>query len=384
MPKAIADARRLVIKIGSALLIKDNKLNDDWVRALAKDVLVARARGQDVVIISSGAIALGRHHLLTDGQKITIEQSQAAAAIGQIALAYGWKQIMAQFSQVVAQILITREDTENRRRYLNARRTIDTLLKGGIVPIINENDTIATQEIRYGDNDRLAAQVAAMISADCLLLLSDIDGLYEIAPDTARNIVASGHIAQVKKIDATIRAMASDTCTAHGRGGMVTKLAAAEIACAAGCHMVLASGQNLYPLAALGAGARHTLFEASTSPRSARKNWIASHLTPIGTFHIDAGAQEALLQGKSLLPIGVKRVEGDFMRGDYVLVCAGNGREIARGLSAYDSEDARNIIGHPSGAIEAILGFRGRTEIIHRDDLIIATFDNPTTERIGV
>ena len=369
MKDLMTTARRVVVKIGSALLIDSERgtLNRDWLNALCDDVAAMRGRGQEVVIVSSGAIALGRRGLgCAEGRTLKLEESQAAAACGQIRLAHAFEESLARHGLAAAQILITFGDTEERRRYINARSTVNTILRLGGVPVINENDTVATAEIRFGDNDRLAARVAQMTSADLMLLLSDIDGLYDADP---RRDSAARFIPEVREIDSTIEAMAGPSNALSGSGGMVTKLAAAKIAMAAGCHMVISDGTGLNPLAAIAGGARCTRFIAASNPKAQRKQWIAASLAPAGSLVIDAGAMAALNNGKSLLPAGVVSVEGDFGRGDPVIVRGPDGDEAARGLCAYSAADARRIAGHKSREIERLLGYPGREEIIHRDDL---------------
>lgn len=366
----LTKARRVVIKIGSALLVdgSTSRLNRAWLETLAQDVDRLRARGQEVVLVSSGAIALGRRELKLPAGRLKLDESQAAAAVGQIRLAHAWKEVLERYGYTVAQILLTFDDTEQRRRYLNARNTIGTLLRLGAVPVINENDTVATAEIRYGDNDRLAARVAQMISADCLLLLSDIDGLY--TADPTRDPSAE-FIPEVRAITADIERMAGGSSSDVGSGGMATKIAAAKIAVAAGCHMCVSLGREPHPVQRLEEGARCTWFYPTTNPTTVRKQWIAGTLKPAGEVRVDAGAVAALRSGKSLLPAGVTEVIGRFDRGDALIVRDPNGVEIARGLSAYSSADAARIRGRKSGEIEALLGFRGRDELIHRDDLVI-------------
>lgn len=374
MTNRLAQAKRVVIKIGSALLV-DNEtgsLNRTWLNALMDDIAAMRAKGQEVVIVSSGAIALGRRVLRLSAGPLKLEESQAAAAAGQVHLAHAFQEALAERGLSTAQILLTLDDTEQRRRYLNARSTISTLLRLGCVPVINENDTVATSEIRYGDNDRLAARVATMASADCLVLLSDVDGLYSAPPETP----GARHIGQVSEITADIEAMAGDAGSELSRGGMKTKVAAARIATQGGCHMVIASGHDLYPLKAIAEGGKCTWFDAHSDPTTARKRWIAGALKPTGTLTIDAGAARALTQGRSLLPAGVSAVSGRFERGDAVTICNENSEEIAWGLSAYSDRDASRILGHNSSEIEAILGYRGRTEMVHRDDLVLKKQQN--------
>jgi glutamate 5-kinase len=366
----LARARRIVVKIGSALLVEKStgRINRAWLESLADDVAMLRERGQEVIIVSSGAIALGRRQLGLAPGKLRLEESQAAAAVGQIRLAHAWKEVLEPHDFAVAQILLTLGDTEERRRYLNARSTLETLLKLGAVPVINENDTVATAEIRYGDNDRLAARVAQMAGADCLVLLSDVDGLYTADPTRDP---AARHLPEVTGITPDIEAMAGGSASDVGSGGMTTKLLAGKIAVAAGCHMCIAIGREQRPLKRIEGGARCTWFVAQASPKTVRKQWIAGLLKPAGTLHVDAGAARALRGGKSLLPAGVTRIEGRFERGDAVTVRDADGTEIARGLSAYSSDDARRAAGRRSQELEAILGYRGRDEIIHRDDLVL-------------
>ena len=364
------DARLLVVKIGSSLLVDEarSRLHRAWLEALGDDLAALRARGAQVIVVSSGAIALGRHHLGLHRRTIRLEESQAAAAIGQIQLAHAYQESLARHDITVAQILLTLADTEERRPYLNARGTLATLLRLGALPVINENDTVATSEIRFGDNDSLAAQVAAMMNADALVLLSDIDGLYTRDPRHDENAEL---VPLVEEITPEIEAMAGKAPAGYSSGGMVTKLAAARIAVPAGCHMVIADGRPRHPLAAIAAGGRCTWFLAEVEPRTARKRWIAGSLKPLGRVTADAGALAALQKGKSLLPAGVTHVSGRFERGDAVLVCDGEGREVARGLIAYSAEDAGRIAGHKSREIEALLGYRGREEMIHRDNLVL-------------
>lgn len=365
-------SRRLVVKVGSALLADEaGRLHRDWIEALAEDIATLRTGGAEIMLVSSGAIAIGRRMLgLARGPRnkaLRLEESQAAAAAGQIRLAHAWQEALGRHEVPVAQILLTSDDTEDRRRYLNARSTMSTLLRLGVVPVINENDTVATDEIRFGDNDRLAARVAQMASADTLILLSDIDGLYTADP----GIDASAeHIGEVVAITPEIEAMAGATQNDDGSGGMVTKIAAARIAMQAGCRMAIANGQAPHALAQLAEGARCTWFVSQAEPQTARKRWIAGSLKPIGSVIVDDGAARALRSGKSLLPAGVTRIEGRFDRGDAVIVRDAAGAELARGLIAYSSDDAQRICGHRSSEIERILGFRGREEMIHRDDLV--------------
>jgi glutamate 5-kinase len=367
----LAAAKRLVVKIGSALLVeeKSGAIRRQWLDALADDVAELRRAGTEVILVSSGAIAVGRRHLgLVDGA-LKLEEKQAAAATGQIRLAHAYQETLARHDITVAQVLLTLDDTEERRRHLNARSTLATLLKLGCVPVINENDTVATSEIRFGDNDRLAARVAAMISADTLILLSDIDGLYSADP---RRDPDARFIAEVTEITPEIEAMAGEAPPGYSSGGMVTKLAAARVALGAGCRMAIANGRQMHPLRAIRDGGTCSWFLPAASPLTARKTWIQGALKPVGRLVVDDGASKALASGKSLLPAGVVAVEGEFERGDAVIVADARGREIARGLSAYSAADARRIKGHKSREIEALLGYRGRDEMIHRDDLVLS------------
>jgi glutamate 5-kinase len=368
---ALETARRLVVKVGSALLVDDKgDIRRTWLDALADDVARLKKRGVEVLMVSSGAIACGRRHLGLTAKALKLEEKQAAAATGQIRLAHAWQAALGRHDITVAQILLTPDDTEQRRRHLNARTTIQQLLKLGAVPVINENDTVATDEIRFGDNDRLAARVAQMVSADTLVLLSDIDGLYTADPRLDKS---AERIDQVSEVTPEIEAMAGAAPEGFSSGGMVTKITAAKIALAAGCRMAIAFGKRDHPLAALEDGAACTWFVPSAGPRTARKRWIAGSLQPVGTLHVDAGAVAALNAGKSLLPAGVVAIEGDFERGDTVVVRGPSGEQIARGLVAYSAADAGRIKGHKSREIEALLGYRGRDEMIHRDDLVIGS-----------
>jgi glutamate 5-kinase len=363
-------ARRIVVKVGSALLVDQasGQVNRPWLETLVEDLLRLRARSQEVVLVSSGAIALGRRELNFAPGPLKLEESQAAAAVGQIALAHIYKELFAGAGVKVAQILLTLEDSERRRRYLNARATLSELIGLGALPVINENDTVATTEIRYGDNDRLAARVAQMVSADCLLLLSDVSGLYTSDPNLDPTATL---IPEIREITPEIAAMGGGSASAVGSGGMATKIAAARIATAAGCAMAIAAGAPLHPVRRLEEGADCSWFLPSENPENARKQWIAGALRPTGSITIDAGAVNALRSGKSLLPAGVTAVSGHFARGDTVSILEAGGVEIARGMIAYSHKDAVRIIGKRSGEIESIVGFRGRAEMIHRDDLVI-------------
>jgi glutamate 5-kinase len=363
----LTDARRVVIKIGSALLVDraTGTLRADWLQSLADDVARMRARGQDVVLVSSGSIALGRGVLGLGLGLLSLEQSQAAAATGQIALAAAYAQVLGQHGIKVGQVLVTLEDSADRRRYLNSRATLETLLGFGVVPIVNENDTVATDEIRYGDNDRLAAQVAVTVGADCLVLLSDVDGLYTANPATDPQAT---RLDVVPQITAEIEAMAGDAGSGLSKGGMKTKVMAAKTATAAGCAMAITHGFRRNPIQGLEDGAPATWFTAKGDPSTARKGWIGS-MKPKGRLILDAGAVRAMRQGKSLLPAGVARVEGIFGRGDPVEIAGPNEEVLAQGLTRYTSDEATRIAGHRSAEIETLLGYPGRAALVHRDDL---------------
>jgi len=359
-----------VVKVGSALLVDGDsgRVNRAWLETLVADLLQLRQRGQQVLLVSSGAIALGRRRLGLKAGTLRLEDSQAAAAVGQIRLAHAYKELLESHDVTVAQVLLTLEDSERRRRYLNARATLESLLALGALPVINENDTVATTEIRYGDNDRLAARVAQMCSADCLVLLSDVEGLFSADP---KQHSAARFIAEVRQITPEIEAMAGRALSAVGSGGMRSKIAAARIATAAGCHLCIAAGAPPHPLRRLEEGARCTWFLPAASPAAARKQWIAGALRPAGALVIDAGALRALLEGRSLLPAGVTAARGRFERGDTVSVFSAEGAEVARGIVAYSDADAARIMGRRSAEIAELLGFRGRDEMIHRDDLVL-------------
>jgi glutamate 5-kinase len=367
----LADFRRIVVKVGSSLLVdaRAGRLRESWLTSLTADLADFHRDKRDLLIVSSGAIALGRAVLKLPGGALKLEDSQAAAAVGQIALARTWTEALSQHGIIAGQVLVTLGDTEERRRYLNARSTIDTLLQWRALPVINENDTVATTEIRYGDNDRLAARVATMMSADLLVLLSDVDGLYDAPPEMN---AAARHIPCVARISPEIEAMAGAAGSELSRGGMQTKIEAARIATNAGTHMVIASGIVEHPLRAVAEGARCTWFLTAANPVTARKKWIAGTLEPKGTLMIDAGAVAALRRGKSLLPAGVVEIDGSFARGDAVVIRGPNGAEIGRGLIAYDVDDAQKIRGRSSTDIAAMLGFSGRAEMVHRDDLVVS------------
>jgi len=364
------NAHLIVVKIGSALLADSatGRLNTAWLGSLMDDIAALKAEGKQVVLVSSGAIALGRHALRLPSGPLKLEESQAAAAVGQVDLAHAYRQMLSERGLPAAQILLTLGDTEQRRRYLNARSTMRTLLSLGAVPVVNENDTVATSEIRYGDNDRLAARVASMISADCLVLLSDIDGLYTAPPDRDPD---AQRLEVVQHITPEIEAMAGDAGTELSRGGMVTKIEAGKIAVAAGTNMIVALGKRHHPLAALSKGAPCTCFRAHSTPLAARKRWIAGSLDAAGALVIDDGAVAALKSGRSLLPAGVVDVEGAFERGDTVVIRDRRGQVVGRGIAAYSSADAALLSGRKTREIEQILGYRGRDEMVHRDDMAL-------------
>jgi glutamate 5-kinase len=367
--------RRIVVKVGSSLLVDQGKgegegaVRRDWLEALAHDLSELHRNGKDVLVVSSGSIALGRAILKLPRGPLRLEDSQAAAAVGQIALARTWSEVLSARGITAGQILVTLNDTEERRRYLNARETIARLLEMRAVPVINENDTVATTEIRYGDNDRLAARVATMASADLLVLLSDIDGLYTAPPHLDPDAQL---IPVVPRVTAQIEAMAGGAASEFSRGGMFTKVEAAKIATTGGTHMVIADGRIKHPIAHVAAGGRCTWFLTPSNPVTSRKKWIAGSLEPRGTVHVDVGAARALKRGSSLLPAGVTRVEGAFARGDCVIIRDAQGAELGRGLIAYDAAEAGQLVGRNSKDIESVLGAPGRAEMIHRDDMALA------------
>ncbi|AUM74118.1 glutamate 5-kinase [Paracoccus jeotgali] len=363
----IAAARRLVVKIGSALLVGPEGLRVDWLRGLCDDVAAWRARGADVVLVSSGSIALGRRVLGLAPGALALEQAQAAAAVGQIRLARAYEEALAPHGVTTAQILVTLDDITDRRRYLNSRATMQALLAAGVVPIVNENDTVATDEMRYGDNDRLAAQIAVTAGADQLLLLSDVDGLYTANPKTEPDAV---HLPVVEHLTPEVEAMGGDPISGLSRGGMKTKLLAARTAVAGGCAMAIAEGSVQRPISAVAKGARVTWFLPDGDPQLARKRWIAA-MKPRGELHVDAGAEAALHSGKSLLPAGVTRVEGRFGRGEPVAITGPSGATLARGLVRYTADEARIIAGHRSTEIAALLGYAARAALVHRDDMVV-------------
>lgn len=360
-------ARRLVVKIGSALLVGPDGLRHDWLRALALDVAEARSRGADVVVVSSGSIALGRKVLGLPAGALPLEQAQAAAAVGQIRLARAYEEVLSPHGITTGQVLVTLEDTENRRRYLNSRATMETMLGFGVVPIVNENDTVATDEIRFGDNDRLAAQIAVTVGADQLVLLSDVDGFYTANPKTDPT---ARRFDVIDRITPDIEAMAGDPVSGLSKGGMKTKLMAAKTAVAGGCAMAVMEGSVMRPLTALGQGAARTWFVPQADPQLARKRWIAA-MKPRGEVRVDAGAVAALAAGKSLLPAGVTAVSGAFGRGDPVAILGPSGDVLGKGLVRYTLAEARAIAGHRSHEIEGILGYPGRAALVHRDDMVM-------------
>ncbi|WP_439120272.1 glutamate 5-kinase [Marivita sp.] len=366
---SLGDARRLVVKIGSALLVDKAKgtLRREWLNTLAEDVARIKARGTDVILVSSGSIALGRGVLGLPLTVLPLEQSQAAAAVGQIRLARAYEEVLAPHGLTTAQVLVTLEDSTDRRRYLNSRATLETLIGFGVVPIVNENDTVATDEIRYGDNDRLAAQVAATVGADQLVLLSDVDGFYSANPHIDPT---AEFFPVIDAITPEIEAMAGDAGSGLSKGGMKTKVMAAKTATASGCAMAITEGSRLHPLKALEEGARVTWFTPQLDPHAARKRWILA-MKPQGALIVDDGAARALQRGTSLLPPGIVTVSGSFGRGDPVTIKDASGRELGMGLSRYTASEAQAIKGHNSAEIEEILGYPGRAVVIHRDDMAI-------------
>jgi glutamate 5-kinase len=372
----LAAARRVVVKIGSALFVdqRTGTLDRAWLEGVCADIADLRKADKEIVIVSSGAVALGSRELKLDARRAGLQDKQAAAAAGQILLAHAYYDVLGRFGITAAQVLLTLDDSESRRRYLNASNTFATLLAYGAVPVVNENDTVATQELRYGDNDRLAARVAQMVSADTLVLLSDVDGLYTADPRVSDSAT---HIEEVRELDPKLWDMAGGPGSGHGSGGMRTKLEAARNAIGAGCRMCIASGRVARPLSALAAGARATWFIPSATPGAARKQWIVGTLQPKGSVRVDAGAERALASGRSLLPAGVTAVEGQFERGEAVRVLAADGRELGRGLISYAADEARAIAGRQSQGIADVLGYRGRDEMIHRDDLVLTHSRRP-------
>ena len=366
----IDNAQRITIKIGSALLFNPEKggLQTAWLAGLASDVARLHKAGKQVILVSSGAIALGRDEMGLPKGQIKLEEKQAAAATGQIILAQAWNDSLKAHGITSSQILLAPEDTETRRKHLNARSTMQTLLNYGCVPVVNENDTITTYEIRFGDNDRLAARVATMMSADLLILLSDIDGLYDKNPRTSKG---ANHIPLIAELTDEIMAMGESANAEFASGGMATKLAAARIATHSGVAMMICNGGTNAPLSALDTGAKSSIFTAQIAPHTARKNWIASALDTAGTLVIDNGAKDALSKGRSLLPAGVTAISGAFERGDLIDIYDLDGKLIARGLASYSSEEANMLKGHKSTDFEKLIGYQGRAELIHADDLVV-------------
>ena len=367
---ALPNAKRVVVKVGSALLVDEEKntINKAWLAGIANDISRLKALGKDVVVVSSGAIALGSQLLKIHNKTLSLQEKQAAAAAGQVTLAHAWMEALGAYTVQAAQILLSPDDTETRRKHLNARATMGALLDLGAVPVVNENDTVATAEIRFGDNDRLAARVAAMIGADLLILLSDVDGLYTLNPNQNNDVA---HLPEINHITDDIMAMAGTANAQYASGGMITKLEAGRISTAAGCHMIICDGRDPEPLSRLENGARCSFFIATETPHAARKQWIAGALTPRGTIGVDTGAAKALRSGKSLLPAGVVAVGGQFDRGDLVAIEDLSGRIIGHGLSSYSATDAAKIKGQKSREIETMLGYRGRDEMIHADNLVV-------------
>jgi len=370
MSKFFSDYNRIIIKVGSSLLInkKTRKIREDWLSALSDDIACLRKIKKEVIIVSSGAIALGRNTLVTKEKTLNLEENQAAASIGQIELAYSWKVALEEQNIKCAQVLLSPDDTETRRRHLNARATLSTLIKSNVIPVINENDTVTTSEIKFGDNDRLAARVAQMSSSDLLILLSDIDGLYDKNPhhsDTAK------HISTVNEVDDEIINMAGTSHYEYASGGMITKVEAAKISSLSGCALIICNGEGQNPILELSKGGRHTIFKPNETPLSARKKWIAAGLKISGKLIVDSGASKALTNGSSLLPAGVVKIEGNFEKGDLIEICTQDGRKIASGLSSYNSQEINIIAGNKTRDIEGLLGYVGRDELIHRDDLVL-------------
>lgn len=371
---ALSDFRRLVVKVGSSLLVDDaGRLDRAWLETLAHDIAQLQSQGHEVLIVSSGAIAIGSSVLGINKRRARLEDLQAAAAAGQVQLVHAYQEMLGAHEIGAAQVLLTPEDTENRRRFLNARGTLARLLERSVIPIINENDTVATEEIRYGDNDRLAARVAQLVMADALVLLSDVDGFY--TADPGKDATAK-HIPEVTRITGDTQAMAGETRSDIGSGGMATKVLAARIATHAGCSTIIASGTIEHPLHALSSGARCTVFRAEGTPTAARKQWLAGALDVRGEIAVDPGAVGALRSGNSLLPVGVVAVKGNFRRGDVVSICGPDGVELGRGLAEYSDDEAGRLAGCQSEEIEDKLGYRGRAVMVHRDDLVLFDSDS--------
>lgn len=365
------EAKRIVVKIGSALLVEEQtgRVHQHWLKRITEEIAVLWRQDKEIILVTSGSVALGKRHLGFGSSGVPLEEQQAAAAVGQIRLAHAYHEVMSKYDITVAQILLTLEDSENRQRYLNSHNTLETLLRLKVIPIINENDTVATSEIRYGDNDRLSARVAQMTSADVLVLLSDIDGLYTADP---RQDKTAQFIPEVHELTTAIEAMGQGAGSRYGSGGMKTKLIAAKMVMESGCGMVICKGEVEHPLGQLDAAhTRCTWFLPNISPRNARKNWLAQHLRPYGSLVIHDGAVKALKEGNSLLSVGVMDVVGDFRKGDPVSVLTAQGEEIARGLCNYHAYEARRVMGRRSEDFEELLGYCGNDEIIHRDDLVV-------------
>ncbi len=369
MANVLEPYSRFVVKVGSSLLIdEEGGINLPWLESLADDLAWLHKAGHDVLLVSSGAIALGASLLGINRRRAKLEELQAAAASGQVQLVNAYQEALEKHALRTAQVLLTRGDTEHRRRFLNARGTLGELLKHRVIPIINENDTVSTDEIRYGDNDRLAARVAQLVMADVLVLLSDVDGLYDADP---RDNAGANHIPQVEAIDESITSIAGETRTDTGSGGMATKVQAARIATHAGCSTIVTLGSRQHPLVALADGARSTLFRAAGTPAAQRKQWLAGSLAVAGSVAVDDGAVSALKRGGSLLPVGVTSVNGEFRRGDVISIVSEDGREVGRGLSEYSAADAARLVGVRSADIELKLGYRGRQALVHRDELVV-------------
>jgi glutamate 5-kinase len=375
---AIDDFHRIVVKVGSSLLIGDDgRVGRQWLDGLAEDIADLHARGHEVLVVSSGAIAIGSSILGINKRRARLEDLQAAAAAGQVQLAHAYQEALDEFGITTAQVLLTPEDTENRRRFLNARGTLGRLIERRVVPVINENDTVATEEIRYGDNDRLAARVAQLVMADALVLLSDVDGFYTADPAADPR---AEYIPLVTAITDDVQRMAGETRSDFGSGGMATKVQAARIATHAGCATIITSGAVQRPLSQLAAGGRCTLFRAPGTPAAARKQWLAGVLEVRGELRLDDGASQALRNGKSLLPVGVVEVLGNFRRGDVVTLVDSHGRELGRGLAEYSFDEASQLAGCQSESIEAVIGYRGRAVMVHRDELVIFDRNNGKTD----
>ena len=364
----LAKAKRIVIKIGSSLIAESARARTSWLATMAADIAALHAAGKEIILVSSGAVALGRPHVGLGTERLSLEEKQAAAAAGQPLLIQAWQQAFAKHDIHVAQLLLTLEDSERRRRYLNARGTFTTLLSHKLIPIVNENDSVATAELKFGDNDRLAARVAVMLGADVLVLFSDIDGLYDKNPALHAD---AKHIALVDALTPNIMAMGGEAATALSNGGMKTKLDAAQIVTASGCHMVIAKGNEKHALSALSEGAACTWFTATTKPQIARKHWISSAVHVPGSITVDAGAEKALTEGKSLLPAGITAVTGKFERGDTIAIKNADGKVLGKGITGYSAEEAKKIRGKKSAEVESILGYAHRATLIHRDDLVM-------------